>query len=347
MATYNRAETLRQTLKHLAGQSLDPACYEIIISDDGSPDNTQAVVEEARVMYPIHIIYHCHENHGVGYSQNRGLELANAPLVLLIADDIFLAPDALQEHIKTHDQYPEETVVVLGQVRQSPDLNQSAFLRTWDPFQFGALRGVTELPYYMFWACHISAKRNFILNHGMFREDMGREGYYAAHEDTEVGYRLHKDGLRILYNEKALGHHYHITTLEAELKRSYGRGIIWHDLHHLVPEPELSVVYHVLNQKTIGEHLRAISGPRREYLYGSDRNPLLLGLRYIFRGLLFNRITVPYFWLPILRMAENNRLLEKFLHHRFYRGVFAYHFHLGCRDGDQMFGTPGNMLEAN
>ena len=31
-----------------------------------------------------------------------------------------------------------------------------------------------ELPYYMFWACNISFRREFMLAHGMFRDEMGR-----------------------------------------------------------------------------------------------------------------------------------------------------------------------------
>ena len=32
MATYNRAETIRETLRHLADQSLDPSSYEVIVT---------------------------------------------------------------------------------------------------------------------------------------------------------------------------------------------------------------------------------------------------------------------------------------------------------------------------
>jgi glycosyltransferase involved in cell wall biosynthesis len=336
IATYNRAETLRQTLKNLAEQSIDPACYEIVISDDGSPDHTQAVVEEAQSMYAMQIINHRFEHHGiVGYTQNRGIEQVNAPLILLIADDIFLAPDALQEHINTHARYPEEHIAVLGQVRQSPDLNQSAFLRTWNPFQFSSFHGITELPYYMFWACHISVKRNFILTNGMFREELGSNKFYTAHEDTEVGYRLHQHGLRILYNEKALGHHYHITTLEAELKRSYGRGVNWHELYSYAPVPELAVRFHVLNRHTLKDHLRALFGPRRQYLFGTDRNFIKVFFMHLARMLAFNRLTVFYFWLPVLNWAEKSTLVEQFMHYQFYRGVLYYYFTLGIKEDSE------------
>jgi cellulose synthase/poly-beta-1,6-N-acetylglucosamine synthase-like glycosyltransferase len=34
---YNRQQTLRETLRHLAEQEPDPAEYEVVIVDDGSP----------------------------------------------------------------------------------------------------------------------------------------------------------------------------------------------------------------------------------------------------------------------------------------------------------------------
>src|SRR5262245_50251851 len=57
MATYRRAETLRETIHHLANQDLDPVSYEVIIIDDGSPDDTRAVVEEAQTRVPFQLTY--------------------------------------------------------------------------------------------------------------------------------------------------------------------------------------------------------------------------------------------------------------------------------------------------
>src|SRR5690242_18854833 len=103
LATFQRAETLGDTLRHLADQSLDPAQYEVIIIDDGSKDHTYAVVEEMRPLVPFVLTYLHHSNHGPGYTQNRGIEAARAPVILLMADDIFMSRDALKAHLSTHE----------------------------------------------------------------------------------------------------------------------------------------------------------------------------------------------------------------------------------------------------
>ena len=337
LATYNRAETLRDTLRHLADQELDPTCYEVIVIDDGSPDHTRKVVEEALPVVPFKMTYLHHANRGPGYTQNRGIRLAQAPIVLLMADDILMSRQALSSHLATHQAHPEPGVAVLGQVLQSPRLTQNVFLRTWDPFRFSGFAGLTELPYYRFWACNISVKRDFVLANGLFREPMGRAGP-AAHEDPALGYQLHKAGLRILYCTEALGHHYHVVTFEQACKRRYQQGLNFGEFRTLVPEPEIPVAYHVLTWGTIGDHFRAWFGPRRQYLSAGDRNPITVVVQHLVRGLAFNRLTVRFLWNPLLAHAEHSSFLAGVVNSTMYRGTTFYHFLRGCWDGQRKFG---------
>ena len=120
--TYNRAETLRRTLAHLANQELDAADYEVVIVDDGSSDGTRALVEHWMEKAPCHVQYIQQSNHGPGYSYNRAFEAAKAPVVLLIADDILLSPQALTEHVAMHQLHPQEEIAVFGRTEISPEL---------------------------------------------------------------------------------------------------------------------------------------------------------------------------------------------------------------------------------
>jgi glycosyltransferase involved in cell wall biosynthesis len=332
MATYNRAETIRETLRHLADQSLDPTQYEVIVIDDGSPDHTRVVVDEWMDRAPFKLTYLHHANRGPGYTENRGLEAARAPVVLLMADDIFMAHDTLAAHLAMHDANPEPEVAVLGRVEQSPTLDGNLFLRTWDPFRFTAFAGQTELPYYRFWACNISVKRDFVMRYGPFREQRGRAGA-AAHEDPELGYRLSRGGLRILYAPAALGHHHHIVTFEQACKRAYMQGLNFPDFRDQVGQPEIAVAYHVFGPSTLRDHLQIWFGPRRRFVGPAERNPLRLLARYALRDLAFNFITVPLLWQTMLARAERNPMLARLVRANFYHGVIAHHFFRGCREG--------------
>ena len=152
VATYNRADTLRETLRHLGAQRIAPECYEVIVVDDGSTDDTRAMLEALHRQVAFPLQYHYHANRGPGYTQNRGIRAARAPIVLLIADDIFLDANALSAHLSYHARNPAPEVAILGRVLQSPMLPQSVFLAKWDPWPLGDLPDGNLMPYYMFWA---------------------------------------------------------------------------------------------------------------------------------------------------------------------------------------------------
>ena len=331
VATYNRSETIVKTLEHLAKQTLDPELFEVIVVDDGSPDDTEQVVKSMVGTLPFSLRYIRHENHGPGYTQNRGIENAKYGILVLIADDIFLEPGALQAHLDDHQAHPEPNIAVLGKVLQSPSLSQTVFLKKWDPFKFRLLEGMRELPYYLFWACNISAKKDFLLENGLYDENTGRAGA-AAHEDVELGYRLWKKGLRILYNKEAWGYHYHRVTLEGTLRRQYERGINWHEFRAKIDRPDLTVRYHIMNSRTIKDHIETFTkGPND--LIGIDRYPVILIFRQLIRVVVFNYLTVHLCWIPLMKAAERKKWLARFMHTQLYRGVISYHFFKGVVDG--------------
>jgi glycosyltransferase involved in cell wall biosynthesis len=336
MPSYNRAETIRETLRHLADQELDPATYEVIVVVDGSTDDTKAVLEEAAARAPFALRCLYQSNHGPGYAQNRGLEVAKAPIVLVMADDIMMTPQSLRAHLEMHQAHPGEEVAVLGRVEQSPTLDQSVFLRKWDQMRFSRFAGLEELPYYRFWACNVSVKREFVLRHGPFRDQKGRGGY-NAHEDPELGYRLSRAGMRLLYCPDALGFHHHVMTFAQACRKSYNLGVNFGEFQQLVPEPEIAVAYHVLTWRTLPDHVRALFGPRRRHLPAADRNPAALLLRHLLRALLFNTWSVRGVWEPLVGQAEKNPAVARLMNRQLYRGVLFHHFLRGCRDGHRTF----------
>lgn len=338
VATWNRAETLKVTLRRLAAQTLPASEYEVIVVDDGSPDNTAEVVTAMIPHSPHPLRFLRHENRGPGATENRGILEAKGDLILLIADDIHLEPDALEAHVKAHREHPEPTYAALGLVLQSPDLPKTTFLNNWDPFKYWELENVrTQLPYWKFWACQISLKRAFMLEHGMFREHKG-----AAHEDVELGYRLCAKGLTIFFHPEAKAWHYHVETLAASIRRAYERGKHWRFIEQHVPDPQIWVKYHILNWRTLKYHVQTYRNLSASSLPPEDRNWVWLVLRQILRSTVFNRLTVP-FWIGLLERAEHNRLLAKIVNPYMYRGVVSWHFIKGCADFATTPAIPGSQ----
>lgn len=330
--TFNRAGILPKTLGHLERQTLPRGDFEVIVVDDGSSDGTGSVVRAAIARGTLDLHYLHHDNHGPGYSQNRGIREARAPLVLLIADDILLDSGALEAHVEAHRRDPSPSLAVLGRVLQSPELTQSVFLATWDPFRLSGIPDGTVLPWHMFWACNISFQRDFMLRHGMFRDEMGRAGP-ASHEDVEVGYKLRPHGLRVVFSSAAFAHHYHVETLEGTVRRFYQRGRNWPDFRERVPRLEVDLRYRVYGPRTLLRNRAAISSESGADLLPSERSLARLAAAWVLRGVAFNRLTVAALWLPFFAAVERLPFLRPLMNDNMYRGVFLHYFLRGCREG--------------
>lgn len=214
--TYNRAGILENCLESLQHQTLPREDFEIIVSDDGSTDCTQKVVERYRKRNP-YILYLRQKNQGQGIARNNALQHAKGNIIVLIGDDIVVTPEFLQEHLRVHLQKNAEHEAVLGLTAWYPHKPVNDFMR-WmtngssifgrfggHQFAYEKLQGKTEADYNFFYTSNISLKRSLFEKYSF---DPTFSGY--GWEDIELGYRLHKyERLRLYYNPKALAYHDH------------------------------------------------------------------------------------------------------------------------------------------
>ncbi len=338
MATYNREETIVKTLDHLAKQDIDFSRFELIIVDDASPDNTPEVVAQLTPKMPYKITFlRNNENKGPGYTQNRGIREAQSPLLMIMTDDVFMSPEAIGQHIQFHRNHPGLEHAALGKVLQSPELRNSALMRKWDPFRFWLLDGSDELPFYMFWACNVSCKREFMVEHGLFKEHSGRGGP-VAFEDLEVGYRLSQNGMNLHYLAGAMAEHYHEYTVEQAIQRWYERGLNFDEFRQFVPAPELVVYFHVLNRKTYRDYSRVLKMDNT--FEGKEGNIIWHLFRTFIQRMILNDVTAKFVWGPLINRAEKSRFIEGLMNRQIYRAYFYYHFLRGVNDAYRIYGVP-------
>lgn len=103
MPTYRQAHFLPRALDSLLGQTLTD--WECIVVDDGSPDETRAIVErylsDSRIQY-----VRLNENCGLGAALNCGLERAKTPFVAYLPSDDVIYTDHLAtlcETLEAHE----------------------------------------------------------------------------------------------------------------------------------------------------------------------------------------------------------------------------------------------------
>lgn len=101
IAAYNGGATLPRAIDSVLAQSY-PA-YEIIIIDDGSTDNTTAIVSQ----YADKVRYHLQKNSGVSNARNNGAKLAQGDWLAFLDADDWYYPQRLHWHAEFIQRNPD------------------------------------------------------------------------------------------------------------------------------------------------------------------------------------------------------------------------------------------------
>ncbi|MFN8175137.1 MAG: glycosyltransferase family A protein [Solirubrobacteraceae bacterium] len=228
LPTRNRAATLARCLAALEPQARETGS-QIVVVDDASSDDTAAVlaarpdVEARRRPEPG----------GIGTARNDTVDLARAPIVLFVDDDVIAAPGLLERHLAHHARHPEPNEALGGRVTWSPEVTVTRhmhWLENGGPlFAFNAIPDPQDVEWRHFCTANVSVKRSF-LGPRPFDGEMER------YSDPELAYRLAARGLRLRYNAAALGHHLRSDTPESTERRMRLVGRAARTLHAKHPE---------------------------------------------------------------------------------------------------------------
>lgn len=99
--TYNRAGLIPFTLDSILRQSHKPS--EVIVVDDGSKDDTEAVVRQ----YASRVKYVRVENGGQGRARNIGVSAATTPWIAFCDSDDLWQPDKLALQVRLFERAPD------------------------------------------------------------------------------------------------------------------------------------------------------------------------------------------------------------------------------------------------
>ncbi|MDL2315837.1 glycosyltransferase [Desulfovibrio sp. OttesenSCG-928-A18] len=93
-SVYNVAPYLDCFFRSLTGQTLDFSRHiQLILVDDGSTDDSAAIIRRWQERFPDNIRYIYQENSGLGAARNSGLSLVTEPWVIFLDPDDFIACD--------------------------------------------------------------------------------------------------------------------------------------------------------------------------------------------------------------------------------------------------------------
>lgn len=98
MPVYNVEEYLRESIDSVINQSIGFSDnIQLILINDGSPDNADEICLEYKGKFPDNIIYINKENEGVSVARNIGLDEAKGKYINFLDSDDYLDSDALKK----------------------------------------------------------------------------------------------------------------------------------------------------------------------------------------------------------------------------------------------------------
>ncbi len=103
--TYNREEYLERAIRSVLRQTV--ACSEILVIDDGSTDQTAALVESIRAKSSVPLYYFYQENKGPAAARNLGIQQAGSGLIAFLDSDDHWRKNKLAHQAKAMAEHPE------------------------------------------------------------------------------------------------------------------------------------------------------------------------------------------------------------------------------------------------
>lgn len=232
LPTYNRAYSIGEAIESVLAQTY--ANWELIISDDGSTDNTQSVVrgyceKDSRIHY-----HRNPQRQGLPKNRNIGVSLSKGELIYFIEDDVVIEPDCLEILVKTFNEIKAKGIKVGGIAPRSfeprkqgklmfleryvgdqkrKNMNSPALIDKWTGLMYQNFSldcgDVRETPLVPSWS--LFAKDAFAEIGGYEEKAYNIVGTYS-HEETDFFVRLGKRGYKLYFQPKAVARHKHVAS---------------------------------------------------------------------------------------------------------------------------------------
>ena len=133
MPTYNREELLPRSIESILNQTYED--FEFIIVDDGSTDNSVALIQSYQQQDKRIRLIQNETNKGISYSRNRGMDEAKGRYVAIMDSDDYSEPDRLARSLafmKKHKDYTAVNSVYYEMDRESKGINNWVPPHRWE-----------------------------------------------------------------------------------------------------------------------------------------------------------------------------------------------------------------------
>lgn len=211
VCTYNRAESLRDTLKALRALQAAPArSWEVIVVDNNSHDHTKAVVEDVRKTWP-RLRYEFEGAQGLSHARNNGIACARGEVILFTDDDVLPESEWLEATLVGMTKYGADAcggyIAPIWESPPPPWLTGRFYgflaVRT-DRTDDYPITDAVSAPY----GANMAFRRSVFDRVGLFDTNRGRKAaVLASGEDGEMFERILAVGLKVVFLGGSRVHH--------------------------------------------------------------------------------------------------------------------------------------------
>ena len=217
LATHERRDVLLECLAGFSRQLVRPGLMELVVIDDGSTDGTPELAQSLALAVPFTFLRH-EQAGGASRARVLGLPHARGRLVLFVNDDTIPFPDTVQRHLDAHAALAPRRVAVLGTFEQPPEHLRNALMQLLEStdyvFGYHGLKAGQELDGGYFYTCNSSVEVEAVRAAGGFDP-----AFSLFAEDTDLGLRLERAGIPIVYRPECRALHRHFLSFDTLSRR--------------------------------------------------------------------------------------------------------------------------------
>jgi glycosyltransferase involved in cell wall biosynthesis len=213
---YNASSYLRRCLDHLRRSS---GAFECIVVDDGSTDDTREVARSFNAT-----VLSTGGRKGPAYARNLGSRAAHGDILFFIDADVCVYPDTV-ERVRTSFEEDPALDALIGSYDDSPESQD--FVSQYRNLMHCFVHQRSNRQACTFWSGCGAIRRSLFLQYSGFDESYGR----PAIEDIELGYRLARDGRKLVLDHSLRVKHLKAWSFFGLIKTDIlDRGIPWTEL---------------------------------------------------------------------------------------------------------------------
>lgn len=231
ICTHNRSAYLANAIQSLCQQTLSCDLFEILVVDNASTDDTQALV--SRMADQNRFLKYVYEPIlGLSHARNTGWKMAQGDYIAYLDDDAIADPHWLEKILITFETISWQPGVICGRVDpcwegERPDWLVEEFWSWFSALDWSDQPLVLENQY--FCGTNMALPRELLQRIGGFSINLGRKGkILLSNEELLLQHQIHRLGYVTYYHPDISVKHYiprHRQTKQWLFQRIFSQGI--------------------------------------------------------------------------------------------------------------------------